>query len=322
MFDGGAAAEALGLADNYRPHPLQGLRPHLGVQRAQAQAQQCLLRDHVGRFAGLQGADGNHSRLLRIDIARHHGLQGHHHTGRRHQRVDGQVRHRAMTTHPVQGHRQQVLRSHHRPFTKPQVPGRQPGHVVHAEQRITWESLQQAVGQHRLGTALALLGRLEDQCQRAVELPGRRQVARGAKQHGGMPVMAAGVHAALVLAAVRGAGSLVDGQRVHVGAQAQAAWAAAIAQYADHAGLADTGVHFIAPFFEQLGNQRRSAAFFEAQFRVSVDIVTDCVQVAGHIVQPGQDVLMSGHVESPRAGGFPFLLFALRSRRVRQVVLG
>ena len=125
-----------------------------------------------------------------------------------------------------------------------------------------------------------------------------------------------------MLAAVGRARCFVDGQRVHVGAQAQAAWAAAIAQHADHTGFADAGVYFIAPFQEQPGDQRRSAAFFEPQFRVGMDIVTDRVQVAGHIVQPGQNVLMSGHVESPRAGGFPFLLFALRSRRVRQVVLG
>ncbi len=131
-----------------------------------------------------------------------------------------------------------------------------------------------------------------------------------------------GVHATLVLAAVGRARCFVYGQRVHVGAQAQPAWAAAIAQHTDHTGLADAGVHFIAPLRQQTGDQRRGAALFKTQFRVGVDIVTDRVQVAGHVVKPGQDVLMSGHVESPRAGGFPFLLFALRSRRLRQVVLG
>ncbi|MNE49295.1 hypothetical protein D3C80_1438030 [compost metagenome] len=134
--------------------------------------------------------------------------------------------------------------------------------------------------------------------------------------------MTTGVHAAWVLAAVCRTRCFVDGQRVHVGAQAQPAGAAAIAQHADHAGLADTGVHFIAPCLQQSGDQCRGAAFFKAQFRVSVDIVTNRVQVAGHVGEPGLDMLMSGHVESPRAGGFPFLLFAFRSRQVRQVVLG
>ena len=180
---------------------------------------------------------------------------------------------------------------------------------------------QQAIGQHRLGTTLPLFCRLEYQRQCAVELPGGGQVAGGTEQHGGMPIVAAGVHAALVLAAVGGTGGLMNGQRVHVGTQAEAAPATATAQHAHHAGLANAGVHFVAPLFQEAGDQRRGAVFFEAQFRVGVNIMADRVQVAGHLVKPGQDVLMSAHMQSPCAGGFPFLLFALRSRRVRQVVL-
>ncbi|MNJ58744.1 hypothetical protein D3C77_543960 [compost metagenome] len=62
--------------------------------------------------------------------------------------------------------------------------------------------------------------------------------------------MTTGVHAAWVLAAVCRARCFVDGQRVHVGAQAQPAGAAAIAQHTDHTGLADAGVHFIAPLLQ------------------------------------------------------------------------
>lgn len=43
---------------------------------------------------------------------------------------------------------------------------------------------------------------------------------------------------------------------------------------------------------------------------MGVDIVADGVQVAGHVIEPGQDVLMLRHGESPRAGGSRFLLFA------------
>ncbi|MNO60086.1 hypothetical protein D3C76_506890 [compost metagenome] len=303
MLDAGGAAIALRLADDDRLHPLQGLCAHLGIQGAQAQTQQGLLRDHVGCLTRLQRTDGHYCRFLRIDVARHHGLQRHHHTGRCHQRVDRQVRHGTMPTDPLDGHREQVLRGHHRPLTEAQVPRWQPGHVVHAEQGIAGEALQQAVGEHRLGATLALFSRLEDQRQRAIELAGSSQVTGGTQQHGGMPVMAASVHAALVAAAVGSAGGLVNGQRVHVGTQAELAWAAAVAQHADHAGLADACVHLVAPVFEQLRDQGRGAAFFETEFGVSVDIVADGVQVAGHVVEPGQDVLMVRHVESPRAGG-------------------
>ncbi|MNZ49443.1 hypothetical protein D3C78_672110 [compost metagenome] len=87
---------------------------------------------------------------------------------------------------------------------------------MHAEQRIARETFEQAIGEHRFGTALALFGRLENQRQGAVELACRRQVARRAQQHRGVAIMPTGVHATLMLAAVGCAGVLDDRQRIHV----------------------------------------------------------------------------------------------------------
>ena len=61
---------------------------------------------------------------------------------------------------------------------------------------------------------------------------------RRRQQHGGVAVVAAGVHDAFVAAGVFQAGGFLDRQRVHVGAQAQALAALAPAQLADHAGAA------------------------------------------------------------------------------------
>ncbi|MCY1558803.1 hypothetical protein D9M68_957710 [compost metagenome] len=77
----------------------------------------------VGRLPGLQRANRNHRRLLRIDVARDHGLQGHDHTGRRHQRIDRQMRHRAVAADTFDGHVKQILGGHHRPLTKTQMAG-------------------------------------------------------------------------------------------------------------------------------------------------------------------------------------------------------
>ncbi|MCY1188403.1 hypothetical protein D9M73_295080 [compost metagenome] len=85
--------------------------------------------------------------------------------------------------------------------------------------------------------------------------------------------MAAGMHPAVVAAAVGQAGGLVDRQGVHVGAQTQAAAAIACAQHADHAGAANTGVHLIAPLAEQACHQGGGAPLLEAEFGVGVDIL-------------------------------------------------
>ncbi|MNC37310.1 hypothetical protein D3C75_858670 [compost metagenome] len=109
MLDVRPAAIALRLRVDDRLHPLQHLLAYPGVQCTQAQAQQRLLGDDVGGLAGLQGADGDHRGLLRVDVARHHTLQGHDSAGRRQQRVDGQMRHRAVAADTAQAHLKQVL---------------------------------------------------------------------------------------------------------------------------------------------------------------------------------------------------------------------
>ena len=91
--------------------------------------------------------------------------------------------------------------------------------VVHAVDGVARKPLEQPVLQHRQRTAGAFLGGLEDEIDGAVEIAGLRQVLRGTKQHGGVAVVAAGVHAAGVLADVGDVVDLQHRQRVHVRAQ-------------------------------------------------------------------------------------------------------
>ncbi|MNQ80524.1 hypothetical protein D3C85_955090 [compost metagenome] len=192
-------------------------------------------------------------------------------------------------------HFQQVLGGHQRAGAKAQVAGFHAGHVVHAEQCLAGEAVQQAVGEHGLGAALAFLGRLENQVQGAFEAAGGRQVARRAQQHRGMTVMAAGVHAPGVAAAVGQAGGFDDGQGIHVGAQAQGAVGAAVAQHADHTGAADAGMHLEAPFHQQACHQGGGALFFEAEFGVGVDVLAQRLELDGDVVEPGLDMCVASH---------------------------
>ena len=88
------------------------------------------------------------------------------------------------------------------------------------------------------------LGRLEDEVHRAVEVARLGQVARGAEQHRGVAVMAAGMHLARLgrlvarssLASWIGSASMSARRPIGAGPLP-------VAQHADHAGAADAAMH-------------------------------------------------------------------------------
>ncbi|MNT32129.1 hypothetical protein D3C72_1679920 [compost metagenome] len=146
---------------------------------------------------------------------------------------------------------------------------------MQAEHRIAREAVEQTVVDHFAGAAAAFLGRLEDQVHGAVEGLVLRQMARRAEQHRGVAVVAAGVHLAGVLRAVIKGVRFLQRQRVHVGAQADGARAVAVADHAHQAGGAQAAMHFDAPGFQIPRDYVGGALFFEAEFRVGVDIAAD-----------------------------------------------
>ncbi|MCY1523197.1 hypothetical protein D9M68_580850 [compost metagenome] len=100
--------------------------------------------------------------------------------------------------------------------------------------------------------------------------------------------MAAGVHDAFVAAGMLQARGFLDGQGVHVGAQAQAFGAIAAAQLPDHAGPAQSALHFVAPLRQALRHQVAGAEFLEAEFGIAVDVPADrdeLVCLGGHGLQ-------------------------------------
>ena len=101
----------------------------------------------------------------------------------------------------------------------PNCADRHAGIIVHAVDLADAEALHHAVVEHGLAAGAALLGRLEDHHRGAGEIARLGEIARGAEQHGGMAVMAAGVHLARHRRLVRQVVRLLDRQRVHVGAQ-------------------------------------------------------------------------------------------------------
>jgi len=94
--------------------------------------------------------------------------------------------------------------------------------VVQPVDRIDGEAFEQPLVDHALRTRAILLGGLEDQPNGA-EITGARQFLGCGEQDGRVPVMAAGMHLASHFAGMGQPGRLGDRQRVHVGADGDAA---------------------------------------------------------------------------------------------------
>ena len=181
--------------------------------------------------------------------------------------------------------------SHDRPRHRAELADRQPGPVVHAVDRIAGELLEQTLLDHHAPAALVLLGRLEDEVYGAVEGARLGEILRRAEQHGGVPVVAARVHLAVVVGAMREGVLLADMERVEIGAQADRALAAARAQRADDAGLREPAVHLDAERGEHAGHYVRGAVLLERGFGMSVDVAPP----GGHLALQFADAVDDRH---------------------------
>ena len=274
---GGGAIEPRGAVDHLADALLQDL-PDLGRERAGGAAQQCVLRNDIVGMARLEHADRDHGGLQRIDVARHHRLQLVDDLGADQDGIDAQMRPRRVAALAFERNLDVIGRRHHGAGTDGELADRQAGIVVHAVDFVDAETADQPVLDHRQGAGATLLRRLEDDHGGAGEIAGLGQVFRGAEQHGGVAVMAAGVHLARHRGLVRQPGLFLERQRVHVGAQPDhlatgrgAGFAAA--DHADDAGPADAGDDVVAAeTLELVGHRCRGAVHVVAQFRMGVDI--------------------------------------------------
>ena len=167
-----------------------------------------------------------------------------------------------------------VERAHERPDARRERAEGFQRPVVHAVHRAHRKPLEEALLDHHPAAALVLFRRLKYEIDGAVEilLPGERR--RRAQQHRRVAVVTASVHLALDLRSVRGAGFLVDVQRVEVGAQADRVSAGSAAKHADDAGLRESGVHLEPERAQLVGDERARSRLLERGLRVRVNMVS------------------------------------------------
>jgi hypothetical protein len=146
------------------------------------------------------------------------------------------------------------------------------------------------------------LGGLEDQVHRTVEIGLLRQQRGCAQQHGGVAVMAAGMHAARVLAGMPEGVELRHRQRIHVGTYAHAAARVGSAappamDAGHHAGPAQAAVD-LQPQRLQVGRHLvAGAVLLVAQFGVGMQVVAELQQLA----EMGGDVGCGSHTGATAA---------------------
>ena len=117
---------------------------------------------------------------------------------------------------------------------------------------------------------------------------------RGPQQHGGVPVMAAGMHRSGGLGGVVDPRFLVDRQRVHVGAQADGAARGVRLPLDDahDAGAPDAGDDLVtAEFAQLLGHERAGAVGVEQDLGVFVDVAAPL----GDLGQQLGETVLDGH---------------------------
>ena len=172
------------------------------------------------------------------------------------------------------------------------LPTASPGRLCMPKISLAREFVEQPVLDHRLGAAQALFGGLEDEMHGAVEIAALREIARRAEQHRRVSVMAAGMHPALVLRAMREGVGFEDRQAIHVGPQPDRARRVADPQPADDAGLADAAMHLDAEPLELFGDQIGGALFLEAELGMGVDVAPPF----GQLVVKAADLVDDRHV--------------------------
>src|SRR5579864_218438 len=238
--------------------------------------------------------DADDGGVGRPHVARDDRLQRRRDMGADDDRVDAGLGSRPMRADPGDVDVEEGAAGHHRTRADLKFADRQARAIVHAKDRVAGEAVEQPVGDHRFGAAEPFLGRLEDEMHGAVEILGRGEVFGRAQQHRCVTVMAAGVHLAAVLRAMREAVGFEDRQAVHIGPEADRARRIAGAQTPDDAGFADAASDLDAKLLELLRDELGRAGLLEAEFGLRMDVAPP----AGQLVVSGDDLIDYRHIWS------------------------
>ncbi|BCH16315.1 hypothetical protein MesoLjLa_31660 [Mesorhizobium sp. L-2-11] len=240
-----------------------------GLEKPASALQPDPARHDVADIAAVDLGEADDQRGLRIDRAADDALDGLDKGARGQDRVVAELRHGGMRAKTLEAQLEIVDGRHLCSSASGDCPLLQARPVVDGIDRLDRETLEQAVFDHTQAAAFVFFGWLEDEVHDAVEGAGLAEQSGRAEQHGGVAVMAAGVHHALVPGRIGQAGPLDNRKRIQLGAKTDGACARAAAQDADNPGAADPLMHLIeAEGAQFLGNETCRFVLVESEFGI------------------------------------------------------
>jgi hypothetical protein len=126
------------------------------------------------------------------------------------------MRQRPVPAQPLDRHFHNINRSGNGTRPHRNLPGFIAWNIMQRKHRITGKTLEQPLLDHALGPADVFFSRLKNQVHRAVKILHLGQVTRRTEQHGGVPIMATGVHLAGGARGIGQVAGFMNGQRIHV----------------------------------------------------------------------------------------------------------
>lgn len=247
----------------------------LRAERAHRPAEHGVFRQNVVGMTGGKASDADNGRVERIQLAADDGMKRLHEGRAGKNDVAALLRHRRMGAAPFDRRLETVGARHHGSIEDGDRFRRQPRPVVQAKDHLHRKAREQTFFHHASAAAFVFFGGLEDQIDDAVDFAGAGQMldCLGRRdEHRRMPIVATGVHTAGHLRAMRKIVFFLQGQRIHVGAQADRPFALAAANDSHDAGLGNSRVRFDPQRPQALGDDGRRAPLLESQFRMGMQI--------------------------------------------------
>ena len=295
---------------------------HFLVERAYRADHFHLVGNDVETVAAVDPADRYDCGLLGdVDLAADNGLQSEHDLRGDHDWIHTRPRRRAMGLAALHGDAHDVGGRHDRARAIGDRVGLDDGRDVETEDHVGMRIFHRALFHHE-GSSAFLTGRraflrgLEQEFDGAGQpVLYRRQGLRHAHQDRNVGIVAAGVHHAGFLAGPDGSDFrcerqvhfLVNGQRIHVGAQRNDRTGFAALEQRHNAGMRHAGADFESQRPEVLGNDSRGTKFAIAEFGIAVDVMPPFddfrFELIGQPVEVGADVRRESGVGSNRQDG-------------------
>ena len=251
------------------PHLVRQQFPDGRVERPHGALEHGAIGDHVVRRARLDGADGNHRGLVGRHAPGDDRLQGGNDLGQACDRIEALVGPRTVRPPAPKLDLEAVCGGAHGAGLDHRLPDLEGQVDMGAEDRPNL--VQDAGRQDRRRALAALLRRLQHEQNVACRRFGLEQARRGDRP-GGMDVVAAGVHHALVARRERQTGVFLDRQRVDVTAHRdQRRLPVATGYPSDHTGAGHAGYALDAEFVQRPLKTGTRTLLLEREFGIGVE---------------------------------------------------